>query len=145
MTGYLGMEDATRRVLKDGWLDTGDEGFLEDGELFLTGRNRDMIVLRGTNYAPEHFEEIVVSLEGIGNVAAVAVVTELGDDLCILAEVTAPSRDASSDWAHTAINDILSARMGIVPHRVRLLDPGSLPRTSSGKLRRGEAARRFAG
>ena len=144
MTGYLGMEDATRRVLKDGWLDTGDEGFLEDGELFLTGRNRDMIVLRGTNYAPEHFEEIVASLEGIGNVAAVAVVTERGDELCILAEVTAQSRDASSDWAQAAIKDILSARAGIVPHRVRLLDPGSLPRTSSGKLRRGEAAHRFA-
>ena len=145
MSGYLGLEGATRRVLKDGWLDTGDEGFLEGGELFLTGRNQDMIVLRGTNYAPEHFEEIVASLEGIGNVAAVAVVTEQGDDLCILAEVRPQSRSASSDWARVAIGDILSAQTGIVPHRVQLLDPGSLPRTSSGKLRRGEAARRFAG
>jgi acyl-CoA synthetase (AMP-forming)/AMP-acid ligase II len=131
--------------LKDGWLDTGDEGFLEGGELFLTGRNRDMIVLRGANYAPEHFEEIIASLEGIGNVAAVGIVTEQGDDLCILAEVRPQSTGAGSNWARVAINEILSAKMGIVPHRVQLLDPGSLPRTSSGKLRRGEAARRYAG
>ena len=145
MSGYLGLPDATRRVLKDGWLDTGDEGFVEDGELFLTGRNRDRIVVRGTNYAPEHFEEIVASLEGIGNVAAVGIVTEQGDELCILAEVRRRSRDTSSEWARVAIRDILSAQTGIVPCRIQLLDPGSLPRTSSGKLQRGEAARRFAG
>ena len=129
MSGYLGLEDATRRVMKDGWLDTGDEGFLEDGELYLTGRKHDMIVLRGTNYAPERFEEIVTTLDGVGNVAAVGIVTEDGDELCILAEVSLASRESVSE----AIREVLSAQTGIVPYRIELLDPGALPRTSSGK------------
>ena len=140
MSGYLGNDAATKSALVDGWLDTGDEGFLDDGELFLTGRDRDKVVLRGGNYAPELFEE---ALEGVaevhtGAVVATSVVTDGGEELVILAESKSPRPDAVK-----SISAVLSERTGFVPHRVVLLDPGALPRTSSGKLRREEAARRF--
>jgi fatty-acyl-CoA synthase len=138
MNRYLGNAAATERAFVDGWLDTGDEGFLDDGELFLTGRDRDKVVLRGSNYAPELFEE---ALEGvadvrIGGVVATSIVTDGGEELVILAE-------SKRQDAEKSIAAALSERTGFAPHRVVLLDPGALPRTSSGKLRREEAARRF--
>ena len=124
---------------EDGFLDTGDEGFLEDGELYLTGRDRDKIVLRGTNYTPEVFEAPLEHLPGIrpGSVAACGAVADDGDELVILAE-TAPGGIEVK-----AIEALLAERTGVVPNRVVLLEPGALPRTSSGKIRRGEAAKRF--
>lgn len=140
MSGYLGNDAATKSALVDGWLDTGDEGFLDDGELFLTGRDRDKVVLRGGNYAPELFEEALQGVAGVraGAVVATSIVTDGGEELVILAESRSPEADAVK-----SISAVLSERTGFVPHRVVLLDPGELPRTSSGKLRREEAARRF--
>ncbi len=140
MSGYLGNDAETKRALVDGWLDTGDEGFLDDGELFLTGRDRDKVVLRGGNYAPELFEEALEGVAGVrsGAVVATSVVTDGGEELVILAESKSPKPDAVK-----SISAVLSERTGFVPHRVVLLEPGALPRTSSGKLRREEAARRF--
>ena len=140
MSGYLGNDAETKRALVDGWLDTGDEGFLDDGELFLTGRDRDKVVLRGGNYAPELFEEALEGVAGVrsGAVVATSVGTDGGEELVILAESKSPKPDAVK-----SISAVLSERTGFVPHRVVLLEPGALPRTSSGKLRRDEAARRF--
>ena len=56
MDGYLGQPEATAAALHDGWLDTGDLGFVFDGELFLTGRRKDVLILRGRNHAPEEVE-----------------------------------------------------------------------------------------
>jgi len=135
VSGYWGQPD-TR---EDGWLDTGDEGFLEDGELYLTGRDSDKIVLRGANYPPELFEEALEHASGLrpGSVAACGVVTDAGEELCILAEIGPGAADVKS------IEALLAERTGFVPKQVLLLDPGTLPRTSSGKIRRGEAAKRF--
>jgi acyl-CoA synthetase (AMP-forming)/AMP-acid ligase II len=140
MTGYLGNDAATERELVDGWLDTGDVGFLDEGELFLTGRDRDKVVLRGGNYAPEFFEEALDGVAGIraGGVVATSVATDRGEELVILAESKSPPPDAMK-----SIAAVLSERTGFVPHQVVMLDLGALPRTSSGKLRREEAARRF--
>ena len=140
MSGYLGNDAATKNALVDGWLDTGDQGFLDDGELFLTGRDRDKVVLRGGNYSPELFEEALEGVAGVrtGAVVATSVVTDGGEELVILAESKSPKPDAVK-----SISAVLSERTGFAPYRVVLLDPGALPRTSSGKLRREEAARRF--
>ena len=142
MSGYLGNAAASESALVDGWLDTGDEGFVEGGELYITGRDRDKVVLRGGNYAPEVFEEALDGVAGVrtGSVVATSVVTDGGEELVILAEAKSPQPDAAK-----SISAVLSERTGFVPHRVVLLDPGALPRTSSGKLRREEAARRFLG
>ncbi|HEX4386036.1 MAG TPA: AMP-binding protein, partial [Myxococcales bacterium] len=139
MRGYFGNEEATRAVLQDGWLDTGDLGFVEEGELFVAGRAKDVIVLRGANHTPQEFEDALEGLDGVrpGCAAAVAVHTDSGEELAMLVE-----RDGESASAE-AISARVVERTGIKPLEVHLLAPGTLPRTSSGKLRRTEAARQL--
>jgi len=141
MRGYFGNDEATREILRDGWLDTGDLGFVDGGELFVSGRAKDVIVLHGANHAPQEFEEALDGLAGVrpGCAAAVPVQTASGEELAMLVE-----RDASGP---ALLAEHISARVvertGIKPHTVHLLAPGTLPRTSSGKLRRAEAARQL--
>ena len=138
MREYFGNPEATRAALQDGWLDTGDLGFIEDGELFVTGRIKDVIILRGKNHAPQEFEDALDGLAGVrpGCAAAVALPTESGEELALLVEVSGPLQ------AEQVSSRVVGAT-GIRPHQVHLLAPGTLPRTSSGKLRRNEALRRL--
>ena len=138
MREYFGNPEATRAVLQDGWLDTGDLGFVEGGELFVSGRVKDVIVLRGKNHAPQEFEDALDGLEGVrpGCVAAVALPTEGGEELALLVEQTGP-------LPAELVSARVVERTGVRPHEVHLLAPGTLPRTSSGKLRRTEALRQL--
>ncbi|HEY6912723.1 MAG TPA: AMP-dependent synthetase, partial [Myxococcales bacterium] len=138
MRGYFGDEAATQKVLRDGWLDTGDLGFIEGGELFVSGRAKDVIILRGKNHAPQEFEEALDGISGVrpGCSAAVAVTTPEGEELALLVET-----DGAADAEQ--IRARVTERTGVRPHEVRLLAPGTLPRTSSGKLRRSEARRQL--
>jgi acyl-CoA synthetase (AMP-forming)/AMP-acid ligase II len=129
----------------DGFFDTGDRGFLCAGELYLFGRSRDLLVLRGRNYAPEMIEEAVEGVFGLrpGAVAAVSLLGERGEGLCVLAE---RGFDLVPGEAQRAIEEIRARvveRCGVDPVVV-FLEPGALPRTSSGKIRRQEAGRLFA-
>ena len=65
MEGYVGQPEATRAVLAGGWLDTGDLGFVQDGELVVCGRAKDVVVLRGANHAPQEFEDALEGLPGV--------------------------------------------------------------------------------
>jgi acyl-CoA synthetase (AMP-forming)/AMP-acid ligase II len=140
MSGYFGNPAATREAIRDGWLQTGDLGFIEDGELYVSGREKDVVILRGRNHAPQEFEEALDGLAGVraGCAAAVGFASEQGEELLLLVERT--SDDPS-------LADSISARVvertSIKPHQIHLLAPGTLPRTSSGKLRRAEALRLF--
>ncbi|WP_338873735.1 fatty acyl-AMP ligase [Myxococcus stipitatus] len=145
MAGYYGDAVATRRALTlDGWLDTGDLGFIADGELYLTGRAKDVVIIRGANHAPQAFEEPLQSVEGVRTGCAVALgfTPEGGEDeaLLILAERSGPEADAGVE---ERIRAAVVAATGVRPHTVKMLESGTLPRTSSGKLRRGEALRRY--
>src|SRR5690606_33564025 len=73
MRGYFGQDEETARVLRGGWLDTGDLGFVREGMLYVSGRARDLIVLRGANHPPQLFEEALVGVEGVRPGCAVAV------------------------------------------------------------------------
>jgi acyl-CoA synthetase (AMP-forming)/AMP-acid ligase II len=146
MAGYLGDPEATAAALQGGWLDTGDLGFVLGGELFVYGRAKDVVVVRGANRAPEEFESALAGVEGLrpGCAVAVGVVPPGGDGeaLLLLAERArgAVRRDAEVERAaRRAVLD----RTGVAPHAIALLAPGTLPRTSSGKLRRHEALRRW--
>jgi fatty-acyl-CoA synthase len=145
MRGYLGDPEGTARALVDGWLDTGDLGFVLDGELHVHGRAKDVVIVRGANRAPEEFEQALDGLPGLRPGCAVAVGAPAGEsgaeELIVLAE---RARGAERDDARLAeaVSVRLRERTGIAPGQVLLLDPGALPRTSSGKLRRGEALRR---
>lgn len=142
MSGYLDQPEATASALQDGWLDTGDVGFVDAGELFLCGRARDLVIIRGANHAPQTFEECLVGAPGVraGCAVAVGYVAESGEEALLLLVETTPH--ATPQLAQV-LTTLVAARTGVRPHRVELLAPGTLPRTSSGKLRRGEALRRF--
>jgi fatty-acyl-CoA synthase len=144
---YFGQPEATARTLVAGWLDTGDLGFVAGGELFVCGRVKDVIVIRGANHAPQEFEECTGAITGLraGGVAAVGFLPdgEAGEALLVLAERARDGRRESDATLIAAIRRAVLERSGVAPHTVRILAPGTLPRTSSGKLRRSEAARRF--
>ncbi|HEY3450648.1 MAG TPA: fatty acyl-AMP ligase [Myxococcales bacterium] len=142
---YLGQPEATAQVLRDGWLDTGDLGFLLDGELYLHGRSKDMVILRGRKHAPQEIEQALDDCPGArrGCVAAVGVLAASGEgeELVVLVERGHGARpEDDGDLAARASRQI-SERTGLVPAGVRVLEPGTLPRTSSGKIRRAEARR----
>lgn len=146
MTGYLNRPDETARVLRDGWLDTGDRGFVDGGELFLVGREKDVVIMRGRNFAPEEIEH---ALDGVGGVRSGCSVAASylpeglagadGERMVVLVERArgfAPGDDATiAAECRQAILGATTLEAG----EVVVLEPGTLPRTSSGKLRRGEA------
>jgi len=148
MTAYFGQQEATAGAIRDGWLDTGDLGFVADGELYVCGREKDLVIIRGANHVPQEFEECLDRLEGVRPGCSVALgfvpEGEDGEQLLVLAErARAAARDDGDAGTVEAIRRAVLEHTGIKPHTVRLLEPGTLPRTSSGKLRRSEALRRF--
>ena len=144
MRGYFQDVDATAQALRDGWLDTGDLGFVEAGELIVSGRAKEVVVLRGANHAPQEFEDALDGLAGArpGCAVAVGLVPDGadGEELALLVEV---ERDGA--LTEDAVRARVVERTGIRPHTVKLLQPGTIPRTSSGKLRRAEALRQLLG
>jgi acyl-CoA synthetase (AMP-forming)/AMP-acid ligase II len=139
MVGYFGRTDLTDQAIHEGWLDSGDLGFTHDGELFVCGRHKDIIVVRGANHSPEEFEAALESLPGVRTGCAVAVgFVPAGQDDEALAMLVEATPDAPS----TLVDDVASRvqeRTQLRPAHVEVLAPGTLPRTSSGKLRRREA------
>jgi len=139
MAGYFGRADLTGQVLSEGWLNCGDLGFVHDGELFVCGRTKETVIIRGANHAPQDFEAALDGLTGVRTGCAVAVgylPADAEDEaLAMLVEVTA-------DAPHGLASDVAARVLqhtGIAVGHVELLAPGTLPRTSSGKMRRLEA------
>jgi acyl-CoA synthetase (AMP-forming)/AMP-acid ligase II len=149
MQGYFGEPEATAAVLNEGWLDTGDLGFVNAGELFIAGRAKDLVIIRGANHPPQEFEDCLTGIEGLRPGCAVALgfippesaSENEGEELLILAERSENER--STEALTASIRDVILDRTGIQAHTIQLLLPGTLPRTSSGKMRRREALRRF--
>jgi acyl-CoA synthetase (AMP-forming)/AMP-acid ligase II len=142
MEGYLGLPEATARALVGGWLDTGDLGFVEGGELYVHGRAKDVVIVRGANHAPDELEAPLADVAGVRPGCAVAVGADRdgeGEGLLLLVERAGPPSDdaAVADAARRAVLE----RTGVAGEVV-MLAPGTLPRTSSGKMRRSEALRR---
>jgi acyl-CoA synthetase (AMP-forming)/AMP-acid ligase II len=135
MTGYFGRDDSS---IHEGWLDTGDLGFVDGGELFVTGRAKDMLVLRGQNHVPQDLERAVDRVAGVrtGCAAAVADLGEHGERLMLFVEAR-ELRDGLAAECREAVVE----SCGIAPDEIVVLEPGTLPRTSSGKIRRGETIR----
>ncbi|MGO8771538.1 MAG: AMP-binding protein [Mycobacterium sp.] len=139
MAGYFARADLTDQVLHDGWLDCGDLGFIHGGELFVCGRSKETVIIRGANHAPQDFEAALGGLPGVRTGCAVAVGYipldggDAGDEaLAMLVETTTGAPPSlASDVAARVLQ-----RTGIAVEHVELLAPGTLPRTSSGKLRR---------
>jgi acyl-CoA synthetase (AMP-forming)/AMP-acid ligase II len=147
MDGYLGQPQETREALRGGWLNTGDLGFLWKGDLFVTGRAKDLLVLRGRKYAPEEVETAVETVPGIraGCVVAATWLSEGAgtERLVVLAEARRDVQPQRYGELASAASNAVVGGPGLVADCVEILPPGTLPRTSSGKLRRQEALRLF--
>jgi fatty-acyl-CoA synthase len=133
--GYFGDASATAKTFVDGWLRTGDLGFVADGDLFVSGRKKDLIIVAGRNYAPEEIEGVVAGVPGVrpGNVVAFAGAGARGtDDVVIVCE----ARLGASAEVATAVRARVADEMGLAVADVVLIPPGALPKTSSGKLQR---------
>jgi len=141
MQGYLDDPKATEEIMANGWLDTGDEGFVWRGELYLTGRSKDLIILRGRNHDPAVIEQAIHGITGLrsGCSAAFAVTVDEGEAVVLLAEAHGDVNEETLVQMRQAVR----GATGLNPAAVEVLRAGSLPRTSSGKIRRQEARRRW--
>lgn len=140
MHGYLG--EAT--VDPQSWFPTGDIGYFLDGSLVICGRAKEIITVAGRNIFPTEIENVAAQVEGVRAGAVVAVGTDgpaTRPGLVIAAEF----KGADEPAARTAMVALIASECGVVPADVVFMRPGSLPRTSSGKLRRLEVKRNLEG
>lgn len=146
MSGYDHNPDASAEALRDGRYHTGDLGYLAGGELFVTGRARDLIIVGGRNIYPQDVETVVEAIDGVvpGRVVAVGVAdSRLGtESLAVLAE-TRENDTATRERLRQEIHATVAERTEVVPHVVRVLDHRSLLKSSSGKPARGANRERF--
>ncbi len=146
MSGYDGQPEETARALTDGWLDTGDIGFLCEGELFLHGRAKDLIIVRGRNHAPQDVEHALDDLPGVRTGCSAAVgalgADGGGEELWVFVERAQHAEQSDAEIAE-AVRGRALERSGLRAARVVVLATGTLPRTSSGKIRRAETLRLY--
>ena len=140
--GYYKRPDATAELFRDGWLRTGDLGYLLDGELVVCGRIKDVIIVGGRNLFPEDIERACGRIEGVraGNVIAFGVEGYKGkESVVIVAEVKGSDHaQIRRDIHHRALEVC-----GVPPRDVMLVRPGTLPKTSSGKLQRAKCREQY--
>lgn len=139
-SSYFRNEEATRQLVdEDGWLHSGDLGYTADGNLFVTGRTKDVIIRGGRNLYPHEVEATVGALAGVrtGCVAAFGLVNEARgtEQFAIVAETRLTEHESRADLQRR-ITAIVTDQIGVTPDRVVLARPGAIPKTSSGKIRR---------
>jgi fatty-acyl-CoA synthase len=145
MSGYFRDEEATRDVLsEDGWLETGDIGYRVGGNLFITARSKDVIIIKGRNIWPNDMEVVAQRVEGVrlGGVAAFSVMGFGEEELAVMV-VETKERDVSARFRlKHGITELMHEHFGINVI-IDLVRPGTLPRTSSGKLSRFQSREAF--
>ncbi|MGA8331091.1 MAG: long-chain-fatty acid--ACP ligase MbtM [Mycobacterium sp.] len=139
MSGYLGETP----LQPDAWFPTGDLGYLTDDGLVVCGRAKEIITIAGRNVFPAEIERVAAEIRGVREGAVVAVGTD-NDSTRPGLVITAEFRGPDEAGARSELVAKVASECGIVPANVVFVRPGSLPRTSSGKLRRLEVKRTLA-
>jgi len=140
MVGYFRDAEATAACMQDGWLDTGDMGYMSDGYIYIVGRAKDMIIVNGRNHWPQDIEWAVEQLPGFkaGDIAAFAITTPGGEETpAVLVQCR-----TSDEAERLRLRDEIRERVRSVTGMncvIELIPPRTLPRTSSGKLSRAKA------
>ncbi len=140
--GYWRNPEATEECFRaDGWLRTGDLGFIHDGEVYITGRCKDLIILNGRNHHPTTIEWAVGEVDGVrkGNVVAFSVPGEESEVLVLVCETRPTPPEGTAEAVAAAVAEQLSLKV----HEVVLLAAGQLPKTSSGKLQRRKTRQQY--
>jgi acyl-CoA synthetase (AMP-forming)/AMP-acid ligase II len=132
--GYFGNPKATAQTVVEGWLRTGDLGYVLDGEVYVTGRMKDLVILHGRNIHPQAIEWVAQEVEGVrkGNVVAFSRPGAHSEELVIALE----TRSTDPDAVAAAVRAAVQRDIGTAVADVVVLPTGALPKTSSGKLQR---------
>jgi len=140
MHSYFRDPESTDACLQDGWLDTGDMGYMSSGYIFIVGRAKDMIIINGRNHWPQDIEWAVEQLPGFksGDIAAFAITGPSGEETPAVLVHCRVSDNEERGKLRDEIRERVRAITGITPV-VELVPPRTLPRTSSGKLSRVKA------
>ena len=142
--GYYKRPDANADLFHDGWLRTGDLAYLVDGEMVMCGRIKDMIIVGGRNVYPEDIERALADVSGVraGNVIAFGVDGSAGKEGLV---VVAESRSDDPVEVRRSVAERVRTAVGLPAKDIVLVEPGSLPKTSSGKLQRSLCKLRYLG
>lgn len=140
LSGYFNRPGLTEKAFRGEWYQTGDLGYLAEGELFVTGRQKELIIVGGKNIHPQDLEEIVNEIEGVypGRVVAFGVFNDdIGtEDIVIVAETTFQQTERKAELARR-IRDSIAQSSDVSARFVEVVDREWLIKTSSGKIARG--------
>ncbi|MEW6567893.1 MAG: AMP-binding protein [Chloroflexota bacterium] len=140
LTGYFNRHDLTAKAFLDGWYLTGDLGYIAGGEVYITGRKKDLIIVGGKNIYPQDLEELAGQVQGVhpGRVVAFGLFNEETgtEDVVVIAEADAKSEDRRRAMAE-AIRQRVTRGSEVTLRHVRVVGPKWLLKTSSGKIARG--------
>lgn len=141
--GYLTVDGPVSAQDADGWLDTGDVGYFTEEDLVVVcGRVKDVIIMGGRNVYPTDIERAAGSVDGVRPGNAVAIRLDAGEKRESFAVAVETNRIDDPEEARRIERDVVHAvftEVGVRPRTVAVLGPGSIPKTSSGKLRRGSS------
>jgi fatty-acyl-CoA synthase len=146
MSGYLGAEAQTAAVMRAGWLRTGDLGYLAAGELHVTGRQKDVIITRGRNVFPEDVERATDTVAGVRTGRSVAFGVpdeELGTERIVVICETRLRNTAERDRIQREVRVAVLTTTGLSPDEVVVTAPGTIRKTTSGKLQRRRMCERY--
>ena len=146
--GYLDDPEANSALFRDGFIRTGDVGYLDDdGNLFIVGRQKTIIIQAGRNIAPREVEEVVDALGFVRYSAAVGIDRGAleGEQLFVFAEQRGNARASPGECEERSIQIVraIHGHLGVRPARVYLVTPRAIPRTPNGKIRYAELAERY--
>lgn len=139
MQGFYNNPRATQMIYHDGWLDSGDLAYQAAGEVYITGRKKDLIIKAGRNLYPAEIEELVGKIEGVrqGCVTAFGVTDALhGTEKLIIVAETREKNSSQQEKMTASINEVIATALDTSPDHVVLVPPYVVPKTSSGKLQR---------
>jgi fatty-acyl-CoA synthase len=143
MDGYFENASATREALRNGWLHTGDVGYIADGQLYVCGRTKDLIIRQGRKYHPPDLESAIADVPGLPLAGVVVFgVNHIEEPDQVVAVVEARASAKSGDVIEHVRRRIRETA-GLELDRVVVAPPGTIPRTTSGKVRRTETRVRF--